>query len=62
MMDDNGVFWYVRYLVWTIYRCVWSLVLERKRDPSSEQQPSLRLRDFIHQDENHIMLRHCKKR
>jgi len=55
MVDDNGVFWYVRYLVWTIYRCVWSLVLERKRDPSSEQQPSLRLRDFIHQDENHII-------
>ena len=56
MVDDNGVFWYVSYLVWTIYRCVWSVVLERKRDPSSEQQPSLRLRDFKNQDEIHIIL------
>jgi len=55
MVDDNGVFWYVSYLVWTIYRCVWSVVLERKRDPSSEQQPSLRLRDFKNQDEIHII-------
>ena len=62
MVDDNGVIWYVRYLVWTTYRCVWSLVIERKHDPSSEQQPSLRLHDFKNQDENHIMLRQCKKR
>ena len=55
MVDDNGVLWYVRYPVWTIYRCVWSLVLEWKHDPSSEQQPSLRLRDFKNQDENHII-------